>query len=351
MTRRLLFILFLCVFVRPLAAGEESATLHVYTWEGYFDSNVINDFQKKHNCTVALDVYDSNDFIHGAIVSGQGSYDIITPAPAVSAALHREGLLLYLDHSLLPNLRHLAQSAYDHSQDPGFIYSVPYTQTVTGIGYLKSRLDPSEMNGWGLFSKPELVKRTMLLNDMREVLGAALKRLGYSLNTVDRHEIEDAGRVIRNWLRTVKGLGLQENRAGLAKGDYLAVQCYDGEISLAMQENPDIGFFVPEEGGALNADDFVIPVDTPVPDLAHAFINHMLDPENAAANMRSVRYYMPNAAALAIVEDDEDFRRHPAFTIPPETMAKCEMIRDLGNDIRKYEVVWKAALAAEKIVE
>ncbi|MCC8190900.1 MAG: extracellular solute-binding protein, partial [Planctomycetes bacterium] len=151
-------------------------------------------------------------------------------------------------------------------------------------------------------------------------------------------ELAQAGDLIQSWKSNLAKFDVDEAKIGLGAGEFLVVHAYNGDVALIMEENPDIGFYIPEEGSSFAADDFVITAASPEADLAHAFINHFLDPDNAAANMESIRYFMPNPAAVAMLDDD--LRENPAFNVPDEVMGNCEVIRDLGEDNNKYIAVW-----------
>lgn len=324
------------------AAEEEKRVLHLYTWEGYFDSNVIGEFQERFDCEVMMGSYDSNDILYEAVSLDNGSYDLVTPSASVVGKLYRSGLLRDLDHSQIPNIVNLNPQSSGQATDKGNVYSISYTVTVTGIGYRKDKVDAELLRSWNVFSNPELANRMLLLNDSREVLGAALKTLGYSLNTTNRDEITEAGRLAAEWVGNGGKLGTDAGRFGLIDGEYWIVQNYDGEIALGMVDNPNIGFLVPEEGAALNSDQFVITKNSPVPELAHAFINFMLEPEIAKMTMESIRFNIPNDAAMALFPRNHAFRlTHPAFTVTAEALEKCEVANDLGADDAIYESEWK----------
>ncbi len=174
---------------------------------------------------------------------------------------------------------------------------------------------------------------------MREAVGAALKYLGYSLNTRNAGELAAAGEVLAGWKRQLARFDVDASKFGLASGELCVIHGYNGDVALVMEENPNLGFYIPREGSAITADDFVIGADTPDPELAHAFINHMLDPEIAAMNMDSVHYYMPNPAAVALL--DVELRNSPAFRVDEAALARCEVIRSLGADNEKYIAVWE----------
>lgn len=335
-----LFLASLCL-VAPAAENSER-TLHLYTWEGYFDSNVIAEFQERFNCEVVMGSYDSNDILYEAVSLDNGSYDLVTPSASVAEKLYRNGYLLELDHSQLPNMVHLDRNSSGLATDTHNLYSIPYTVTITGIGYRKDKVDEALLRSWNIFSNPNFAKHMLLLNDSREVLGAALKTLGYSLNSTDKDEIAEAGRLAAQWVANVGKLGTASGRFGLVNGDYWIVQNYDGEIALGMVDNPNIGFIVPEEGSGLNSDQFVITKNSPVPELAHAFINFTLEPRIAAMTMKGIQFKVPNTAAMASYAQDDAFRQtHPAFKITPEMVGRGEVVNDLGDADAVYEAEWE----------
>lgn len=326
------------------SAAEADRVLHIYTWADYFDPATVRMFEEKHGCRVEFDYYDSNDTMY-SVLSDSGGYDVMTPASNTAASLFEKGVLLRLDHSLLPNLAFLDADTPGLLQDPEMLYSVPYTITVTGVGYNRKLVPADAAGGWDVFGRSDLAGRMTMLNDMRETLGAGLKFLGYDINSVNPEEVREAGRLILGWKRNLAMFDVDQARAGLRDGTYAAVQTYNGDVAALISRNPDIGFLVPKEGSALNSDDFVVAIDTEVPDLAHAFINHYLDPEVAALNMASIYYFMPNPAALKKLPPE--LRDNPAFAITDDVIARCEMIRNLGGAREHYDEAWEKVLLEE----
>ncbi len=337
----------LLVFFAALAASAHAGerVLYLYTWSDYFDSDVIYRFEQENNCHVAIDYFDSNEAMYAKLRAGGGGYDLITPSSYMSSVMQRQGMLRALDHALLPNLGNMDRNFLRFTEDPAMAYSVPYTRTVTGVGYDAERVDAADLGGWDIFGKTAYATRMTMLNDMREAIGAALKHLGHSLNTTDEKELAAAGDVLAGWKRQLAKFDVDEAKIGLAAGEFFAIQGYNGDVALVMEENPAISFYIPEEGSSLASDDFVIAADSPNVELAHAFINHMLEPEIAAVNMESVRYYMPNPKAVSMLGDD--IRTNRAFNVDESVMQKCEVIRDLGEENAKYAKVWDRVKAEE----
>jgi spermidine/putrescine transport system substrate-binding protein len=282
--------------------------------------------------------------MYAKLKAGGGGYDVITPSSYMAAVMDRQGMLKPLDHSLLPNLGNVDKNSARMIEDPQMRYSVPYTRTVTGVGYNARLVKEADLGSWAIFANPAYAKRMTMLNDMREAIGAALKYLGHSLNTTDAAELRAAGEVLAGWKRQLAGFDVDEAKKGLGEGELLVIHGYNGDVALLMEENKDIDFYIPREGSAVTSDDFVVAADSPVADLAHAFINHMLDPEVARINMESIRYFMPNPAAAML---SPELRESRAFNVADDILAKCEVIRSLGADHRKYVAVWDRIRAGE----
>ncbi len=344
----LLVVLATCfvLYTNPAAAtatAENSAdgVLHIYTWEDYFSPEAIRLFEEAHGCRVDFTYYDSNDTMMASVRGGDG-YDIITPMPTAVSHFVEENILLPLDHSLIPNLKHIDPKTPALDHDPGMRFSVPYTVTITGVGYNRTKTPKDALGSWEIFADPRFGKKMAMLNDYRETLGAALKELGYSLNTTNPEEVKKAGQLLKSWKNNLAAFDVDRAKVSLQNGEFFAIQGYNGDIALIMSENPDIDFFIPETGTSLNADTFVIPKDTDSVPLAHAFINHFLDPTIAAMNIEYTKYYMPNLAAIALLP--EKLSGNPCYTIPPGVLPKCEMIHDLGLNDAIYEQVWDDVL-------
>ena len=332
------FALFACLLSTSVAGEDHKRVLHVYAWSNFFAPDVLAAFENAYNCTVAIDTFDSNEAMYEDVLAG-GLYDIITPSAYMTAELNRAGLLMELDHRLLPNIEYVDRKFVQLTEDKEMRHSVPYTRTVTGIGYNIDMFD-GHAKSWSVFSRPEFAGRLAMLDDMRESLGAALKYLGYSLNTRDAKAVIEAGRLLQDWKRNLAGFEVDESNIKLGAGKFVAVQGYNGDLSLLMQTNNSIGFFVPQEGSAITTDDFVMLASSQEKALAHAFINHLLAPHVAAANMSEILYYMPIPEALNLL--NSELRNSSAFMVPDDVLQNCEVIRDLGEDNELYFSVWEA---------
>lgn len=318
-------LLWLALWAGPITAGE--GELHVYAWADTFDSQAVRLFELENRCRVNLVYFENYEELYAALQEGD-DYDIAVPSSYLAVRLWREGLLLPLDLSLLPNLRHLDPDMVAQSEDPEHRYSVPFIVSMTGWALRGDSVRPGPTAEW--LAEPGLRQTgsISLLPDMRETFGLALRALGHSANTTDADHIAEAAALIADWRRNTVFVDVDEALSQLVAGKLSCAHTYNGDVAMWRMEDAALRFTLPKEGGLLAADDFVIPARTPSQELAHKFINHMLDPEIARMTMENVRDYMPNATALAQL--DGDLRDDPTFTMPSTRRGDGEMLRDIG---------------------
>lgn len=318
-------------------AKRETPVLHVYTWADYIKPEVVQRFERENRCRVVIDTYDSNEAMYAKLKAGATGYDLLTPSSYQVQVLEKQGMLQPLDHSRLPNLVNVDREYLAIAIDSGMVHSVPYMLTNTGVGYLRSKVGELEPT-WAVFDRSDLKGRMTMLNDMRETIGAALKSLGYSLNSTDSLQLEQAKDVVLRWKRNLAKFENEQYKGGLASGEFVLVHGYNGDLMQARAENPDIAFFAPREGLSLSCDDLVIPKDAKQVELAHRFIDFLHDPEVAAENSVAIQYLCPNAASYDRLP--ADFVNDPALRLAPEVRARSEVIRDVGPDLVRYTRIW-----------
>jgi len=326
-------------------AGCTSRTqsLHIYTWADYIKPELVRQFEKENNCQVVIDTFDSNEAMYAKINAGATGYDLITPSSYMAKIMFDQNLLLPLDHSKLPNLVHVDPEYLKIAVDRQMDHSVPYMITYTGLGYLKDKVTEVQPT-WKMLEKSELHGRITMLNDMRETIGAALKYLGYSLNTVNDAELAAARDVVIRWKKNLAKFENEQYKTGLASGEFLLVHGYSGDILKVREENDNVAFIIPQEGFSLACDDLVIPKTAKQIDLALKFINFLHTPEVAAANTEFITYLCPNVTSYPLLS--EEIRNDPGIFPSQQIRNKGEVIQDLGVDNQKYTQVWDEIKAA-----
>jgi spermidine/putrescine transport system substrate-binding protein len=312
-------------------------TLTIFTWSDYLKPEVKEKFEKAHNCRVVIDTFDSNEAMLAKLDAGASGYDLLVPSSYAVQALKRKGLLQALDHSLLPNLKYIDTAYLSKALDPEMEISVPYMTAPTCLAHLASKVSDAK-HSWTILDRADLKGRITLLDDMREVIGAALKVLGQSLNSSDPDQLAKAADIAIAWKKNIAKFENEQYKSGIASGEFFLVQGYAGDLMQAADENEDVRIFIPEEGTAFSCDDLCIPKDAKNTALAHQFIDFVSGPEIAAENMESIGYRAPNSAAYTHLT--EDFRGSEVLFPPDAVFAKCEPIADLGDKLPLWTKEW-----------
>ncbi|MBN1466809.1 spermidine/putrescine ABC transporter substrate-binding protein [candidate division KSB1 bacterium] len=333
-----------CSAILLLSCSREQRLLNVYNWADYVDPEMIARFEQENNCRVVEDTFDSNEAMYAKLKAGATGYDVIMPSSYMVDVMREQDMLLPLDQSKIPNLKNVDSSYIDIISDPRMTYSVPWALSITGLAYLRHRV-PNVDDSWAMLDRADLQGRITLLDDMRETIGAALKYLGFSLNTTDEAELADAKQVVIRWKKNIATFENEQYKNGIASEEFLLVHGYSRDILQVVEENEEIAFFAPREGASVAMDEMVIPRDAPHADLAHAFINFMLQGDVAAKNIEFTAYLFPNTAAYPLL--DEELRNDPILFPPAEAIANMEAIIDLGEENVKYTKVWDEIKAAK----
>lgn len=318
-------------------------SLTIYTWTDYLKPGVKKKFEESHDCKVIIETFESNEAMLSNLASGASGYDLLVPSSYAVQALKSRGKLQPLDHQKIPNLKNIDPDYLSKAVDPKMEVSVPYMAAPTCLAYLRSKVSDAKPS-WNLFNRPDLKGHVSLLDARREVLGAALKALGYSLNSIDPLELSKAGDLVLEWKKNISGFENEKYKANLVSGESYLVQGYAGDLLKVADENGDIHVVVPEEGTAFNCDDLCIPKDAQNVSLAHQFIDFLCIPEIAAENMELIGFRAPNAAAYSHLT--EDFRGSEVLFPPAEIFAKCEPVKYLGDHLPLWKKEWDRVKAS-----
>ncbi len=330
-------LLLLCLVILNSCDSKGGPQLHMLTWSGYLQPEVIEDFEEKYQCRVVIDTYDSNESMYAKLTLGASHYDLIFPSNYFLELLNERGMLQTVDYSKIPNGKNL-DPRYMKKLGPDLqALGVPYTTTSAGIGYRKDKMQ-NPIDSWGVFGNPAYKGRMTMLNDMRETLGAALLFLGYKANTTDPAEITEAADLLITWKKNLAKFENEQYKSGIASSEYLVIQGYNGDILQVIRENPKIGFVYPKEGITITFDFIAIPKASQNPELSYLFINYLLEPDVAYEHMEFSSFFSPNTAAYPLLP--EELRENPAFFMPESVLEKAELIRYLGVQGKLYNRAW-----------
>ncbi len=328
------------IAVTLLLAASAKGELRIFNWSEYIPEEVLVEFERRYDVRIIYDTFEAPEAMIAKLqAGGVREYDLVVPPDYYVAEMARAGLIQPLDHDRIPNLKNLYPEFRDPDYDPGNRYSVPYQWGTTGLAYRASEVK-QPVDSWGVFFDPAQYQGPfLLLDEMRETIGAALKYLGYSLNDTDPAHLEEAKRLLIDAKR--RGLGFAgsvEGRSRLLAGDAVVVHNYSGDIFQIQEEDDDIVYVIPQEGGTIWMDAVAMPTSAPHPDLAYAFLNFILEPEIAAAISNYTFYASPVKAAEPFL--DPELLGNPAVYPAPGIRAKLEFIRDVGDALPLFDRIW-----------
>ena len=332
--------------LRPrFALSAEEAKLNFYNWDTYIGETTLDDFHQASGIEVIMDLFGDNDELFAKLREGNPGYDVIVPTNDFVERMISADMLSELDHSLIPNIANLDPAFADAAFDPGRRYSMPYMWGTMGIGYRKSRVDGVPDSWKWLYDSDAYSGRIALLSESTNVIQMAAKYLGYPLNTATPEVIAEVEALIIRQKPHIKVFAEDNGQDLLLSGEVDLTLEWSGDILQVMEEDDDISYVVPSEGGLVWQDTLCIPNDAPHPQNAHSFIDYILDAEAGAAIAEFIYYGSPNAAARELLPDD--YNNHPAIFPSAEILAKCEPAIYQGLEVtRRYEEAWTRIQAA-----
>ena len=291
----------------PVDRSKLAKELHLYNWSEYIDETIFDDFQKEYGVKVIEDNFASNEEMIAKLRAGNPGYDLIVPSDYAVEILAKENLLLKLDKSLIPNLQNINPANLKLYYDPNNDYTAPYQWGTTGIAYNTKNFPQPPDSSAVLFDPKQVCKykgKVSMLDDEREVIGAALRYKGYSVNDTDPAHLKEVEDILLKQKDCLAGYNSDNFNETLAAEEVVLAHAWSGGAALATQSNENIAYFIPKEGGVIWQDNIAIPKGAPNAYTANVFINFLLRPDEGAKISEYTLYLTPNNAAKEALSDD-----------------------------------------------
>jgi putrescine transport system substrate-binding protein len=318
----------LCAF--SAIAAEE---VRVYNWSDYIAEDTLAKFTKETGVKVVYDVYDSNEVLEAALLSGRSGYDLVVPSNHYVAKQISAKAFEALDHAKLPNMANLNPELMRELQkvDPASKFSLPYLWGTNGYGYNAGRIqkilgDSAPTDSWALVFDPVVTARLAeggcgiaMLDSGEEMVRAAMAYIGLNPNSNNADDIRKGGDVIKAVRPNITYFHSSRYISDLANGDLCVAAGYSGDILQAAARAEEAGngnvirYTIPKEGAVLWFDMMTIPAGAPNVENAHKLINFLMKPEIIADITNFVWYANPNKAADKFVNAEilEDTSIYP----------------------------------------
>ena len=336
---------------KSAAAVEKygSNVLKLYLPGEYLGENVISDFEKQYGVRVIVENFDSNEMMYTKLMAGD-RYDVIIPSDYMIERLMNEDFLQPLDKSMIPNMENMSDAVLGMSYDPDNTYSIPYFWGSVGLVYNHENVDPAviESEGWEVLRNTDYAGHIYIYDSERDSFMMAFKALGYSMNTEDPNEINDAYEWLLQMNNTMSPVYVTDEVIdGMMNGYKDIAVVYSGDAAVVLDENEDMSFYMPNQGTNIWCDAMVIPANAENPKLAHEFINYMLTYEAAFDNTETVGYTSPNAEVFEEMTSSEDLYADNAAYLPRSGYDKDEMFHDNQVLMRELSKLWIKVKAAK----
>ncbi|NLL80345.1 MAG: spermidine/putrescine ABC transporter substrate-binding protein [Clostridiales bacterium] len=315
------------------SAGTE---LNLFTWDGMFPQEILDGFEQETGIRIRYSNFDSDEDMLAKLEEAKGGdYDLVIADDYIIELAVKEGLVQKLNKEKLSNFENINPIFQGYFYDEKDEYTVPYGAGIPLIVY-----DPAvtgfEMTSYEDLWNPALQDNVALIANYRVVDGIVLKSMGESFNTEDVAKIESAGEKLQKLAPNVRVINDNNTQDFLLSGEVGAAFLYTSQVTMALSANPDLKICYPKEGLGFGIMAGFVPVNAPNADAAHAFLNYILDAENAAKCFEYMGYYCTNKAAEEYISEEMK-----EMIVVPDTVTKGEIIQNIPQEAEDaHSKVW-----------
>ena len=331
-------------------SANTERVVNVCSWGEYIDESLIDEFEQKTGITVNYQTAESNEALYSLIEMGGADFDVIVPSDYMVARLIDEGLLAELDYDNIPNYALIGDQYKGLSYDPENKYTVPYTWGTLGIIYNTTMVD-EEITSWDAMFDTKYAGQVLMINNSRDAMAAALLDLGYSINTTDEGELQEAFELLAGAKKNgvYQAFVMDQVFQKMEGGNAAIAMYYAGDYLTMLENNEDLRFVIPDEGSNWFVDAMCVLKTSQHKAEAEEWINFIASTTSNLANMDYIWYASPNTEALAqypdyyleIYDEELDGELFEIMAAPDETLARCELYENLPRQtLTLYNDLW-----------
>lgn len=330
-------------------------SINVYNWGEYISTgadegtlDVNAEFEKLTGIKVNYTNFATNEELYAKLKGGGAAYDIIIPSDYMISKMIDEDMIQPLDFENIPNFEYIMDNFRNQDYDPENAYSVPYTWGTVGIIYDTTMVDiPPEEIDWDLLWNEDYADQILMFDNPRDAFAIAEIMEGFSLNTEDFDELEQAAMKLRRQKKIVQGYVMDEVFDKMGAGDALIAPYYAGDALTIMEDNEDLDFVVPKSGTNLFIDAMCVPTTARQKEAAEMYINFMCEPDIAYSNIDYICYSTPHKAAYEML-DEEVRNSHVSYPDQEFIGANTSVFVNLSNEAnQKMQDLWTEMKSAE----
>ena len=335
MRKTIVCLLLVCVLAFSLmpAACASDNEITVYNWGQYISDgtdgslDVIAEFEKETGIKVNYLTFDSNESMYTKLKTGGAAYDIIIPSDYMIGMLIEENMLEPLNFDNIPNYQYIDETFRNQAYDPENMYSVPYTWGTVGLIYNTQYVSAEDAASWNCLWNKDYAGKVLMFDNPRDAFAIAESILGFSYNTTDSAELQQAAELLKQQKDVVQSYVMDQIFDKMQRGEAWAAPYYAGDFLTMVEENPDLAFSYPQEGFNIFIDAMCIPKGCQNKEGAEAFINFLCRPDICAANLDYLGYSTPESAAKELM--DPEVTSSPVAYPDEKTLSASESFSSL----------------------
>ena len=327
------------------AQNIKNRTLVLYNWEEYIGSKTLENFEKETGIHVKEINFQDEEEMLGAVQSDLKAYDLVVASDDLIREMQEAKILAPLDFSKIPNFKYINKQYINRPVDPGQKYSIPYLFGTTGM-VVNTKYIKDDTDSWQVLFDKRYKGKIAMLNNSFEVMSAASKLLGHSINDTSTEKFTKMKPKLREQKPLLQGyLDVITIKDLLIEEKLWAAQIYSGEGLAAVDENENLKYVIPKEGAPIWVDHFAMPRHAQHKEEAHIFLNYILRPEVNATIASELWYATPNEAATPLM--DPEVVQSPSVYPTPDIRARCEFYEDTGEATPIFTKIWTDLLAKQ----
>ncbi len=327
------------------SSAGENGEVYVLNWGEYIDPATIEMFEEETGIKVVYEEFETNEAMYPKVSTGAVVYDVICPSDYMVQKMISNDLLQELNFDNLPNAKaNIGAQYYEQASqyDPGNKYCVPYCWGTVGILYNKTMVNET-VDSWNILWDEDYKDNILMQDSVRDAFMVALKRNGYSMNTLNEEELEVAKNDLIAQEPLVQAYVVDQVRDKMIGGEAAIGVIYSGEAIYTQRENADLEYVIPKEGTNVWIDGWVVPKNAQNVANAEKFIDFMCRPDVALLNFEYITYSTPNDAARELIEDEDI--RNSSIAFPDltqyEGLETFDYLGEEGDEL--YNQLWKEA--------
>lgn len=339
MNKRIKIVLLtvLSIFMLAGCGNSDQKVLNIYNFGDYMDDDLLSQFEEEYGIKISYDTYATNEDMYYKLKQGGAEYDLIFPSDYMIERMVKEDMLEKIDKNELKNIANIGENFLGLSFDPSNEYSVPYLWGTLGIIY-NTKTVKEPVNSWSILWDETYKKEILMYDSLRDTMAVALKKLGYSMNTKDIKELEEARDLLIDQKPLVRAY-VGDNIKDMMIGEEAALGVvYSGEAMFMMENNPNLKYITPEEGTNLWFDTMAIPKNAENKEEAMLFIDFMLRAESGKKIVDYIGYSTPNDKTYELLDDE--VKNKPGAYPDDSVIKKSEVFIDLGDTLKEYNRIW-----------